>query len=185
MSLLNSVFRVTWPFLAVLALTSIIVAGALSAITTIDQRDRLLAQADQVEELVRAQRAEAAEQATQDAVRRVEANARLSEALGEVERLINDHDTAVQQRLEDVVRRVAELLDRPAGVPVDPVTARPLGASAAEPAAPAPLERPAAPPSAAAPRPGPSAGGGTTSPPTTTTTPDQRSCARKPGGPRC
>lgn len=184
MRLIRAAFVAIWPILAVIALTSIIVAGVLTWITTLEQRDRLITQTEQVEELVRAQREESRSLAERTERQRQESAERLAGALVEVERI-------TEERYDALVAQIAVLLDRPAGVPVDPVTARgvpganptpqPAPTTSAPSTTPAPAPRSTPPTSSprttAAPAPPPA--------PTTTTTPDQKSCEKNPDGPRC
>lgn len=116
-----------WPFLAVLALTSILVAGVLSAMATIGQRDRLVEQSKQVKALVEAQAQEAKDRADEEDDRRKESAVRMAEALAEVDKRFEAHDAKAAQAHEDMLRRMAELLGRPAGVNEDPVIARGMG----------------------------------------------------------
>jgi hypothetical protein len=109
------------------------------------------------------------------------AGERLGQAISEVEDLLRDHfarhDENVALKLNDMLARIAALLGRPAGIPVDPVTANRPPPHSPPAAAPAPSPSASAPPAAPAPGPRPTS--------TTTTRPDQRRCAVNPNHPRC
>ena len=122
------------------------------------------------------------EQLTELAERSERDEATRQERLAEAVKLVDD---ALQARLEEhdadtqflnnvLLYQIAQLVRRPAGVPVDPVTARPLPGDRA----PAPSVNGTH--SDPTPRPSPTP---TTAP--VPTTPDQKNCDRRPEGPRC
>lgn len=164
----NRWLRTWWPLFVSAAAVAMVITMAWVALIALDQRHKLDDQNEQLVALVERQRAA-------DAAR----PARLTEAVASVEVLMADyfarHDENVALKLNDTLTRIAALLGRPAGIPVDPVTAEGLdGATTAQPAPPPSPER----------APGPTANA-TPPPTTTTTTPDQRSCTKRPDGPRC
>ena len=161
MRTLRAAFIVMWPFLASALLTAVMVASVIVVKVTLDQRDSLLRQSEQVEELVRAQRAETRSLAERTERQRVESADRLATALVEVERI-------TEERYDALLAQIAVLLGRP--VLTAPGVPSPQSA-------PSPPHRGTAPTTTtAAPAP----------PPTTpTTTPDKKQCERRPGGPRC
>lgn len=121
--------------------------------------------------LIEAQQAASAEREAQMAET-------VASALGQAEALLADlfaqHDQNVALKLNETLRRIESLLGRPAGEPLDPVTAQPY-VTATPHATPAPAPAPSAPAPTVAPRP----------PAPTPTTPDQKGCVKRPDGPRC
>lgn len=87
-----------------------------------------------------------------------------------LQKRLSEHDADMVFLNEVLLYQIAQLINRPAGVTSDPVTAKALGGDSTSgsrsPTATDRTTRPAA----------------TT---TTTTTPDQRNCAKRPNGPRC
>lgn len=179
---LDRTLRLWWPFLASIAAVCLIVTMGWVAWTVVDEREyfeeeqaRDQRQDEALAEVLEAQRAEDAEGARE-----------IAGALDAAEELLGQrfaqHDLNVALKLNEMLRRIEALLGRPAGLPLDPVTALPFGPTAPDPA-----------PSAAAPSPAPRSAPPTTAAPsptqaprtTTTTTPDQRACAKRPSGPRC
>lgn len=161
--------RIWWPAAAALVGGAILATLGFVVTTVVDdraqlreQRDLLAEQSEQLARVVERNRRADAESGEQ-----------LRDAIGEVEELLIDHfavhDTNVAAKLNDMLHRIAALLGRPAGTPPNPVTAQPAPTGTA----PAP---------GAAPSPAPRSGPTTR---TTTTTPDQKSCTKRPGGPRC
>ena len=172
-----------WP-LAVSVMAGI-VAGAVIFIlwTVVDERRYFEAeqardrrQDTQVQELL--------EQTGELIERQREADAgreeRLGEAVAAVEALLRDqfavHDQNVAEKLNVLLSRIADLLDRPAGEPLDPVAGYDVQGSSTPP--------PRSPQETADPAPAPT----TTAPPSTTTTtsPGQSGlCERNPTIPLC
>lgn len=179
---LDRTLRLWWPFLASIAAICVVATMSFVTWTVVDERqyfeeeqarDRRQDQA--LADLLEAQQAEDEAAAVQ-----------VAETLRQAEELLGQrfaqHDLNVALKLNEMLRRIEALLGRPAGLPLDPVTALPYGSTAPDPAssaaAPSPAPR-SAPPTTAAPSP-------TQAPrTTTTTTPDQRACAKRPSGPRC
>lgn len=133
--------------------------------TVAEDREQLRAQRDAFEE----QSAQLAAIIDRNSRFDADREARVNRAVDDVEALLVDHfarhDENVAVKLNETLNRIASLLDRPS-----PIRAAPRPASPST--------------STAAPRPAPSVA----APPattTTTTTPDQRSCAKRPSGPRC
>lgn len=164
---LHRTMRVWWPFFVSMAAIVLIVTMAWVAWTVVDERRHLDEEAardrrqdERIDELLRLVRADA-----------TDAQNRLAEALRSVEettaRQFSAHDHAVNEKLNETLARIAALLQRPAGEPLDPVTAQPYITEQRSTSPPRP--QPAPPP---APSPEP-------------TTPDQRNCAKRPSGPRC
>lgn len=169
---LHRTMRTWWPFFVSMAAVALIATMGWVAWTVVDERRHLDDEAardrrqdERIDELLELVRADA-----------TDAQERLAGALRSVEettaRQFADHDRAVNAKLNELLDRIAALLQRPAGEPLDPVTAQPYlterrSTSAARPqtSAPAPAPSPA-------PSPDP-------------TTPDQRNCAKRPSGPRC
>lgn len=171
---LNAKARTWWPLTA--SLMAGVVIGTVIYIfwTVVDDRTYFAAeqardrhQDEQVQELL--------EQTGELVERQREADAsrdeRFAEAFAALDELLRDHFAALDQnvgvKLNDLLERIAVLLDRPAGVPLDPVAAREVDGT----------RPPRSPREAAQPRPSPSS---TTS--TTTTTSPGRSglCERIP-----
>lgn len=167
----NRFFRVWWPLVLALSGAAVIVAMAIVTVTVFDdraqlraQRDQLTVQSQQLAEII--ERSEEAE---------VDAQGRLQSALVEVEAVLIDHfarhDANVAQKLNETLHRIEVLLGRPAGTPPEPVAARPVPSRA--------------PARTTAPSPRRTAPATRTHEQPATTTPSQKSCARRPGGPKC
>ena len=171
---IDRTLRVWWPFFVALASIVLIVTMGWVAWTVVDERKYF------AEEQARDQRQDAAlaevlrDQRAEDE----ESARRVAAALGAAEELLAGqfaaHDLNVATKLNETLRRIETLLGRPAGLPLDPVTAFPYGTSSPTAPAPAPGAARVAPQ-----RPAPTPGT------TTTTTPDQRRCADDPDHPRC
>lgn len=150
---------------AVIAAIEALVIGVL-VLQVEEQNTQLTTQADQLTQII-----DAEEQ------RQVTSERRLNEALVQVEDVLIDHfalhDENVAEKLNGMLARIEALVARPAGTPPEPVAARPV--------VPAPRHEPTVTPQPAPTTTTPAR----TSPTTTTTTPDQRSCAKRPNGPRC
>lgn len=145
-------------------------------------------------------RADAIERADDEKERRKNSGIVVADAIADIGTIINDridvHDTAMHAAHAIQLDQIAQLLGRPAGIPVDPVTARGVGGAPTPPPAPRATSTPAHPaPRPTTPRPAPrpsqSAPAASQSPPSApapapaTTTPDEKSCAKRPQGPRC
>ena len=167
---LHRTMRAWWPFFVSMAAIVLIVTMAWVAWTVADERRYLADEAardrrqdERIDELLRLVRADTAD-----------GQVRLTEALRSVEettaRQFSAHDSAVNDKLNQLLDRIAALLQRPAGEPLDPVTAQPYVTEHRTTTAPRQSPTPAPAP---APSPAP-------------TTPDQRNCADRPDGhPRC
>lgn len=170
----NRQTRIWWPLIASVVAASIIGTMVYVMAVVVDQRNQLReeaarakSQSEDLAVLVEAQRV--ADENT---------DRRLDQALTEVEEVLIDHfarhDANVAEKLNAMLHRIEVLLGRPAGTPPEPVAANPI--------TPAPRHQPTSPTTTAVRPVAPSA---PRQPVTTTTTPDQKSCAKRPDGPRC
>lgn len=176
----NRQVRIWWPALLAVIGGAILTTLGFVVTTVLDdraqlreQRDLLLEQSDQLAQVI-------------DRNRRTDAGTdrRLNDAIGDIESVLVDqfarHDENVALKLNDMLHRIAALLDRPAGTPPNPVNAvapspSHTGTAPAPSAAPAPRSAP----TTTTPR--------TPAPTTTTTTQPGRSglCDRIPTTPIC
>lgn len=159
----NELARKWWPLTASLMAGVVIGAVVLIMWTVLDERSYFEAeqardrhQDAQVQELLEQNEQLLARQREVDAGR----EHRLQEAVADVEDLLVDHfalhDQNVAEKLNELLVRIAALLDRPAGVPIDPVAAHDVDGDDTRP--------PRTPREAAQPRPSPSSTTTTTSP---------------------
>ena len=176
----------SWATWVLLAFILGIAAWTLGTVTIDQGRDRSAIRAqtealDAQNVLLREQNATLSGLVDRQAASRGEADARLQAALSGVQGLLIDyfavHDENVSEKLNELLRRIEGLLGRPAGEPLDPVTALPYAATT-----PARAPAPSTAPSVRPPAPTGQSPSGTTS---TTTTPSQRRCANDPDHPRC
>lgn len=174
---MNRQARIWWPLLAAMVGGAILAALGFVVATVVEdraqlreQRDLLAEQSEQLALIIeRGQRADAG------------AEERLQDAIREVEQLLAaqfaEHDFNTATKLNDTLAQIAALLGRPAGVPVDPVTAHPVPSGHNPPTASAPPAASERPPATS-----------TTAPPatTTTTSPGQSGlCERNPTARNC
>lgn len=170
-------FRIWWPAAAALVGGAILATLGFVVSTVVDGRAQDRLRNEQLGELVEQQAA------IIERDRRLDAHGDelLRGAISEVEALVaaqfaaHDHNTGT--KLNDLLAQIAALLGRPAGIPVDPVTAEGLGGNSGPGSHPAP-----APPGATSDRsPAPT--------PTTTTAPPSPGqsglCDRLPTSPIC
>lgn len=172
---LDRTMSVWWPFFVSLAAICLIATMSYVTWTVVDERKyfeeeqaRDERQDEALAELLEVQRIDDTESAR-----------KIADALDDAERLLAErfaqHDLNVAQKLNEMLRRIEVLLGRPAGIPVDPVTAEGLGVqpstsrSAVD--APAPSSSSERPASRPAPSPAP-AGQAPTTTTTTTTQPE-------------
>lgn len=174
---INRQARVWWPLIASVVAAFIIGTMVYVMTVVVEQRDHLRqeaarakSQSEDLAVLVEAQRV--AEEST---------DRRLDKALAHVEEVLLDHfarhDANVAEKLNETLHRIEVLLGRPAGTPPEPVVAQP-----AAPFVPPPRQEPTTAPTTTVRPVAPSA---PRQPVTTTTTPDQKSCTKRPDGPRC
>lgn len=189
---LDRTVRLWWPFLVSIAAIALVATMSYVTWTVVDERKYFEAEAarDQRQDAALAELLEA--QQTEDE----EAAAQVAEALKRAEELFAAqfarHDLNSAVKLNEMLRRVEALLGRPAGRPLDPVTALPFGSTPPPPApAPTPAPGTTSPPTRTS-RPGGAAAAPATSSPApaptpapTPTTPDQRRCSDQPDHPRC
>lgn len=158
--------RVMWVLLAAILGTAVWTLASVN----IGQRDEMSALGEQ-NALLREQNGALSDLVERQRITDAERDSRLQGAVNDVEALLIDyfaaHDENVALKLNETLHRIAALLGRPAGTPPNPVNA----------VGPMPHSTPSSEPSTA-PRSVPP-------PAPTTTTPDQRSCVKRPGGPRC
>ena len=166
----NRWVHVWWPVPVSLAAMAVAVGMFIVTVSVIDERNSLREQAADLDELIRLRR--------QDDRDRDE---RIAEAVKKVDeafiRRLSQHDADVQFQNSVLLYEIALLLNRPAGVMQDPVTAKPF--PSASPPAGGPTAPKAQPRSSTKPAPRPSP-----APAPTTTRPNQKSCAKKTG-PKC
>ena len=123
---LNRTMRVWWPFFVSIAAVCLVATMSYVTWTVVDERKyfeeeqaRDRRQDAALAELVGDQRAEDEEAARQ-----------VASALADADRLLADqfaqHDLNVALKLNEMLRRIEALLGRPAGIPIDPVTAEGL-----------------------------------------------------------
>lgn len=162
--MIRTAIRHSWRLLVSVAAASIIATMGLVAKTVVEEK----AYFDQEQARDKRQDEQLARLLSEQEERRDEARQQMVDALASAERLLADqfarHDYNVATKLNDLLAQIAALLERPAGTPPNPVSAR---IPSAEPTT---TVRVIPPPSA---------------PTTTTTTVADRRCQLNPRHPHC
>jgi len=162
---IRTFFRHSWRLLVSIAAASIIATMGLVAKTVVEEK----AYFDQEQARDKRQDEQLARLLSEQEERRDEARQQMVDALASAERLLADqfarHDYNVATKLNDLLAQIAALLERPAGTPPNPVSARiPPSDPTVQVIQPAQTASPA---------------------PTTTTTAVDRRCQMNPRHPRC